>query len=139
MLDRSFDLAKDEKAFFEQTALYDYGKIFLNLGHLVVSLYDSMTKSDKHSIIKKYDIQEGLSSPELRNILLNNIEQIQADGILRLNEAYDASIVRYRSVISLMHHFFADMRQNPQKDTPFPQTALRFLRKEAMPASFSHR
>ena len=132
VLDRSFDLAKDEEAFFEQTALYDYGEILLNLGHLVVSLYDSMAEGDKHSIIKKYDIQEGLSPPELRNILLNNIEQIQADGILRLNEAYDASIVRYRSVISLMHHFFADMRQNPRKDTPFPQTRLRSLLEEAM-------
>lgn len=130
VLDQSFDLAKDEEAFFEETAFYDYGEILLNLGHLIVSFYNSCSEEDKRSVMKKYDIKESLKPPEVRNILLNNIEQIQADGTLRLDECYVASMVKYRSIISLMHSFFSDMRINPKKDTPFPQAKLRSLLEE---------
>ncbi|MGB3295859.1 MAG: hypothetical protein WBB01_22985, partial [Phormidesmis sp.] len=131
VLDRSFDLVKDEEVFFEQNTFYDYGEILLNLGHLIVSFYDSCPENDRRDMMRQYGIKERSAPPEVRSILLNNIEQIQVNGTMRLNEGYVDSMVKYRSIISLMHNFFSDMRTNPRKDTPFPQTKLRALLKEA--------
>ncbi|NJL87356.1 MAG: hypothetical protein HC886_17465 [Leptolyngbyaceae cyanobacterium SM1_1_3] len=130
VLNRSFALTKDEETFFEQNVFYDYGEILLNLGHLVVSLYDSCSESDKGRVVKKFNLKKDLTPPELRSILLNNIEQIQADGMMHLDECYVASMVKYRSIVVLMHNFFSDMRRNPKKDTPFPQAKLRSLLEE---------
>ena len=43
---------------------------------------------------------------QLRSILLDNIEQIQSDGLMKLNDFYVVSIVKYRSIIALMQNFF---------------------------------
>jgi hypothetical protein len=59
--------------------------------------------------VEKYGIKEGLQPYQLRSILLDNIEQIHADGVMKLDEFYVASIVKYRSIIALMQDFFSDM------------------------------
>ena len=130
VLDRSFALAPEEEAFYEQNLSYDYAEILLNLGHMIVLLYDSCSEDDKCRINHAYSIQEGLKPYELRAILLNNIEQIQADGTMPLDQSYVASIVKYRDIIALMHTFFADMRMNSRKDTIFPEAKLRSLLEE---------
>lgn len=131
VLDRSFDLSKEEEAFYDQNLDYDYAEILLNLAHMVVLLYDSCSKNDQRKIKQTYGIQEGLKPHELRSALLNNIEHIQADGMMLLDRSYVASIVKYRDIISLIHTFFADMRMNSRKDTSFPQAKLRSLLEEA--------
>ncbi|MBD0301956.1 MAG: hypothetical protein ICV85_07165, partial [Tolypothrix sp. T3-bin4] len=80
VLDKSFALTKDEEFFFEQNIFYDYGEVLRNLGHLIRSSYDLCSKNDKRRIMEKYGIKEGLKPYELRSILLDNIEQIHADG-----------------------------------------------------------
>ncbi len=130
VLDKSFTLTKDEESFFEQNTFYDYGEVLRNLGHLIQSPYDSCSKNDKCKIIEKYGIKEGLKPYELRSILLDNIEQIHADGIMKLDEFYVASIVKYRSIIALMQGFFAEMWENNKKDTKLRHAELRLLLKE---------
>lgn len=130
VLDKSFTLTKDEEFFFEQNTFYDYGEILRNLGHLIHSSYDLCSENDKRTIVEKYGIKEDLKPYELRSILLDNIEQIHADGVMKLDDFYVASIIKYRSIIALMQNFFADMWRNNNKDTKLPHTKLRQLLNE---------
>jgi hypothetical protein len=130
VLDKNFALTKEEEAFFEQNIFYDYGEVLRNLRHLMRWSYDRCSEIDKSRIIEKYDIKAGLQPHELVSILFDNIELIQADGDIQLNEFYVASIVKYRSIIMLMHEFFAQMWGNQQKDTKLPHVELELLLKE---------
>ncbi|MDZ8221734.1 MULTISPECIES: hypothetical protein [unclassified Nostoc] len=130
VLDKSFTLTTDEEFFFKQNTFYDYGEVLRNLGHLIRSSYDLCSKNDKRKIMEKYGIKEGLKPYELRSILLDNIEQIHADGVMKLDEFYVASIVKYRSIIALMQDFFSDMWENNNKDTKLPHAELQLLLKE---------
>ncbi|WGV27593.1 hypothetical protein [Halotia branconii] len=130
VLDKSFTLTKDEKSFFKQNIFYDYGEILRNLSHLIQPSYDSCLENDKRQIIETFKIKEGLKPYELRSILLDNIEQIHADEIMKLDEFYVASIIKYRRIITLMQNFFADMWENNQKDTKLCHAELRLLLKE---------
>jgi hypothetical protein len=130
VLDKSFALSSDEESFFEQNAFYDCGEVLRNLGQLISSPYDSCSENDKRRIMEKYGIKSGLKPYQQRSILLDNIEQIYADGDMKLDEFYVASIVKYRSIIALMQDFFADMWENNKKDTRFPHAELQRLLKE---------
>lgn len=129
-LDKSFVLTEEETIFFEQNSLYDYGEVLRNLGQLIRSPYNACSESDKYRIMKKYGIKDGLRPYEVGAILLDNIQQIQADGDMVLDEFYVSSIVKYRAIIALMQDFFAAMWENDQKDTPFPHAKLRLLLNE---------
>ncbi|MBW4635639.1 MAG: hypothetical protein KME30_28280 [Iphinoe sp. HA4291-MV1] len=130
VLDKSFTLTKDEESFFKQNTFYDYGEVLRNLGHLIRPSYDSCSENDKRRIIEKYGIKEGLQPYEVGSILLDNIEQIHADEIMKLDDFYVASIVKYRSIIALMQDFFSDIWGNNKKDTKLPHAKLRLLLKE---------
>jgi hypothetical protein len=130
VLDKSFMLTKDEESFFKQNTIYDYGEVLRNLGHLIRSPYDSCSENDKRRIMEKYAIREGLKRHELGSILLDNIEQIHADRDMNLDKFYVASIVKYRSIITLMQDFFSDMWGNDNKDTKFCYVKLGLLLKE---------
>ncbi|MEH2361968.1 hypothetical protein [Nostoc sp.] len=130
VLDKSFTLTKDEESFFKQNTFYDYGEILRNLGHLIRASYDLCSENDKRMIMEKYGIKEGLKPYELRSILLDNIQQIHADGVMKLDKFYVASIVKYRSIIALMQDFFSDMWENNNKDTKLRHAELRLLLKE---------
>ncbi|WP_414583293.1 hypothetical protein [Scytonema sp. PCC 10023] len=130
VLDKSFTLTKDEESFSKQNTFYDYGEVLRNLGHLIEPSYDSCSENDKRRIMEKYGIKEGLQPYELRSILLDNIEQIYADEVMKLDEFYVASIIKYRSIIALMQDFFSDMWGNNNKDTKLDHAKLRLLLKE---------
>lgn len=130
VMDRSFTLAKDEQIFFEQNTFYDYGEILRNLGHLVRSPYYVRSEQDRCKIMEKYGIKAGLQPYEVGALLLDHIEQIQADGDLKLDEFYVACIVKYRRIIALMQSFFTEMWGNDRKDTKLPHTELQGLLEE---------
>ncbi|MGI2906445.1 hypothetical protein [Tolypothrix sp. VBCCA 56010] len=130
VLDKSFVLTSDEESFFEQNTFYDYGEVLRNWGHLIRWSYDSCSENDKRRIMEKYGIKEGLQLYEVGSILLDNIEQIHADGVMKLDEFYVASIVKYRSIIALMQDFFTHMWGNKKKDTKLDRAKLRLLLKE---------
>ena len=140
VLDKSFALTSYEESFFKQNTFYDYGEVLRNLGHLIRWSYDSCSENDKRRIMEKYGIKEGLQPYELRSILLDNIEQIHADGIMKLDDFYVASIVKYCSIIALMQDFFSDMWGNNKKDTKLDHAKLRLLLKETgfLPGAESH-
>jgi hypothetical protein len=138
VLDKSFALTNDEESFFEENIFYDCGEILRNLGHLISAAYNLCSEKDKRIIMQKYGIQEGLKHYQLRFILLDNIEQIHTDKIMELDEYYVASIVKYRSIITLMQDFFTQMwdihhqkdTKLHQKDTKLPHIQLSHLLQE---------
>jgi hypothetical protein len=127
VLDRSFSLTKAEEDFFAQHIFYDYGVILSSLGAVASSLYGLCPEPDRLKINAKYSIPTDLQPPEIRSMLLNNIEQIHADKIIQLDHAYVSAIVKYRGAIALMQDFFTQMRSNQQKNTRFPDTELQVL------------
>ncbi|AFZ60328.1 hypothetical protein H6G54_14790 [Anabaena cylindrica FACHB-243] len=130
VLDKSFMLTPHEEYFFEQNTFYDYGEILRNIGHLIRLPYDLCSENDKHRIMKKYSIKKDCKFYELGSILLDNIEQIHADGDIKLDEFYVANIVKYRGIIALMQEFFSQMWKNNNKDTKLCHTELGLLLKE---------
>jgi hypothetical protein len=130
VLDRNFELTKEEEAFFDRNIFYDYGEVLRNLRHLLRWSYDRCSEIDKRRILEKYGIEEGLPPHELVSILLDNIELIQTDRDIPLDDFYVASIIKYRSIIILMQEFFTNMWGNRQKDTKLPHIELERLLKE---------
>jgi serine/threonine protein kinase len=132
VLDRSFALSSEEMSFLEENRFYDYGEVLRNLGHLIRGWYNSCSQEDKFRIIEKYGIDQSWESYRLGKVLLDNIEGIYADGDinLALDKFYVDSIVKYRSIITLIQNFFVEIRRNNRKDTQFPDLELRLLLKD---------
>jgi hypothetical protein len=130
VLDRSFSLTKEEEDFFAQHVFYDYGVILSSLGAVVSSLYGLCPESDRLKIQKKYSITAELKPPEIRFILLNNIEQIHTDGMIKLDDTYVSAIIKYRIAIALMQDFLTQIRSDQQKNTRFPDIKLQMLLQE---------
>jgi hypothetical protein len=127
VLDQSFSLTKEEEDFFAQHVFYDYGVILSSLGAVISSLYGLCPEPDRLKIQKKYSITAELKPPEIRLILLNNIEQIHTDGMIKLDDTYVSAIIKYRSAIALMQDFFTQIRSDQQKNTRFPDIKLQML------------
>ncbi|MEH2291010.1 MAG: hypothetical protein V7K79_26995 [Nostoc sp.] len=57
-------------------------------------------------------------------------KSILADGVIKSDELYVASIVKYRSIIALMQDFFSDMWAKNNKDMKLRHAEPRLLLKE---------
>jgi len=130
VLDKSFALTIEEASFFKQHTFYDYGEVLSCINFLILSAYEARTEDDKHTLKEKYGITEDVQHHELVPILLNNIEEVHADGIMKLHADCVASVIQYRSVMALMHDFFSNISRNNQKDTKFHHAKLRRRLKE---------
>lgn len=131
VLDKGFVLAEDEATFFRANTHYDYGVILECLGGLVYNTYEALPESDQHRIGEKYGMAQGIDGYKRMSVFLDHIEEIHADGVLKLDQRAVTRVVRYRSIIALMQDFLADLSRNDKKDTKFPHTQLRRLLKEA--------
>ncbi len=130
VLDKRFSLTEEEGLFLKQHTYYDYGEVLGSLGFFHYEVYNSQSENDKQKVRERYGIADGTHPAELVPILLNNIEEIQADGLMKLDKRYIAAIVRYRSIIMLFSDFFVGMRRDKTKGTRFPHAKLVKLLKE---------
>jgi len=131
VLDRRFDLTPDEALFLKQNNYYDYGEVFASVGFLLYEIYDALPDEDKRTLMSKYGLVDGMYGAEKMLILLHNIEQIIADGVMRLDKSYIALVIKYRAIIALFVDFFVRMRRNQHKNTTFPHAKLVRLLKES--------
>lgn len=131
VLDRHFSLQENEVAFFNQHIDYDYAQAISNLIFPIYDRYEALPAETQQALRTKYGVpEEGNQFYKLLSMLLENIEELQASGLINLPEIYLAQVIRYRAILALMGDFFSAMWHNPQKDTPFPQEALRRIRNE---------
>jgi hypothetical protein len=130
VLDKRFALSPDEALLLKQHSYYDYGVIFGSVGFMLYSVYDALPDDTKRTIMERYGIADDTFSAEKMSILIKNIEEILAQGIMELDKSYATILVKYRNLIVLFIDFFVSMRRNNQKDTRFPHAKLRRLLKE---------
>lgn len=127
VLDQSFALSEHERDFFEAHRLYDYGEVFRNIGHVVQWHYDACSQPTKHSIMTMCGISDSTDRYKLTTLLLKNLGQVHAVGMMGFDASWVAVIVKHRSVILLMRNFFFDIWRNAKKDTKFPHEILQQL------------
>jgi len=130
VLDKRFTLTQDEALFLKQNTYYDYGEILGSVGFLLYDIYDTLPDDDKHRVLEKYQFSDGTYTAERMSVILQNIEEVVADGIMKPDKEYVAAILKYRSIIVLFIDFFVRMRRNSQKNTKFPHAKLTSLLKE---------
>lgn len=115
-LDRSFALTEEETAFFEAHTHYDYGVVLWCLAFLIYRTYEALPESGQQHLREKYGMQEGHQD----HFLLDNIEAIQSDGVMKIDENYLTCLLKCRDTIALMHDFYSAIRHDDKKATPFP-------------------
>jgi hypothetical protein len=130
VLDKRFALSPEEAQFLKQHAYYDYSAIFGSVGFMLYSMYDALSDDTKRTIMEKYGVADDMFAAEKVSILIKNIEEILAEGLLELDESYATILVKYRNLTVLFIDFFVSMRRNNQKNTKFPHAKLRRLLKE---------
>ncbi|MCA1596179.1 MAG: hypothetical protein LC772_07110 [Chloroflexi bacterium] len=94
VLDHNFALSNREQLFFQQNTHYDYALVLNCLHFTVDSAYSRLSEADKKSAGVQYGIPEGAEFRERTTLLLENIEQVQADGILKLAVPYSRSVTK---------------------------------------------
>jgi serine/threonine protein kinase len=124
VLDQSFDLSDEEKAFFIAHTDYDYGEVLEGLESLIYDAYASLPVEERQAM-RRFGIDANSSDQQIVSILRNNVEALSADGVLKLDPVYVTNLVKYRDAIKLVSDFFAELADNPAKDTEFPQADLR--------------
>ena len=126
-LDKRFDLSETERAFFRENTHYDYGEYLLCLGEHLLSVYRGLTETKKKKVMQKYGLEDETQCPKDFIILLENINEIYAEGLMKLDKNYVEAVIKYRAIIVLMVEFFADMQQNNKKGTKYSHAKLRRL------------
>lgn len=128
VLDRSFALRPDEKLFFDQHNHYDYGQAISNLFIPIYDIYQALSATKQQQVRAEIGLQKGQESfYPLITALFEQIERLEESRLVTVPQIYSDSVVKYRAIIRLMIAFYQAMRQNPQKDAPFPNAALQGL------------
>ena len=124
VLDKNYLQTDSEKEFFSKHIYYDYGEIIASLIFIALRSYDSLSDESKTMFCEKYGIQNKDDNRAILTTVLKNIDDISASGILKLEDAYCACLVKYRKIILLIDGFFTSMHGNNAKDTEFPSEEL---------------
>lgn len=130
VLDKRFELGDSERAFFNRNTHYDYGEVLTGLGWLLRFRFDDLSEAKKKKVNQKYGMDENTPLPQRYATLLANIQNLYEDGLMQLDKPLVDAILKYRNIILLMLKFFANMRQNPKKDTKFQNSKLKGLLEE---------
>lgn len=127
LLDSRFHLSDDEQTFLHRHMDYDYGELIWSVGAVMYYMLASLPA-------RRRDALRRGGRMDTVTTMVENVDNIFADGRLGIDEAYVAAAHRYREVIELMSEFFTAMRSGPRKDVPFPSTRLhRLLRRIGPP------
>jgi hypothetical protein len=130
VLDKRFHLSLAEQQFFTLHSYYDYANVLWSLLSPLVLTYRALPDATRDLIFAKYGISPaaGFEAPILT--LLDNLDDLKACGLLKLDKTLVAYLARYRSVIAFMSDFYLSMRKNDAKDTPFDHATLHRLLKQ---------
>ncbi len=131
VLDKRFDLGETERAFFRKHTCFDYGVFLSCFGGYILSVYQNLANTKKKKVTQKYALKDDMPYSETLSILLENINEIYTDGLMRLHKNYIETASKYRAIIVLMFEFFVDMRQNDRKDARYSYMKLKRLLEEA--------
>ena len=127
VLDRNFDLSAAERTFFKRNNFYDYGELLYSVGTHVTDVYEALSDKKKKKIMSLLGLVDDKNDLELLIFLLDKIEVLSADNMLKLEKNFVETIIKYREIISMMSLFYKEMHSNDKKDTKFRNTKLKRL------------
>jgi len=106
---------------------YDEAEFMLGIGAYLYPLYRNLAPRVSAALQARYGIAEEMSYWDLVALLVANVEEIRSRRWMRLPDRYVSEVVRYRDVILTMLGFYAALRSNDRKDTPYPERRLKAL------------
>jgi serine/threonine protein kinase len=130
VLDKGFTLDPAQKAFFGKHLDYDDAEFLVCIASYLFSLYWHLKPAAKSKLMRRYGFSEETGYYEVVPILLDNVETLQAERLLKLDDNYVAEVIRYRNLSRLMHEFFSRLQKSNQKDAPYPRLKIRQMLQE---------
>lgn len=131
VLDRSFQLSRDERAFFDRNTHYDYGQFLFIAFRYLVRKYEKLLARKKEQIRERYGFSESLGRWKISSALRDNLEDIHASGALRLEADYVQTVIKYRKIATLISAFYTSMFAGSKKNTRHDNPTLKRLLKKA--------
>lgn len=127
-LDWDFDLCANERAFFEQNTLFDFGIFLKSLAFYVITQFVKLPEQLKEKISVEFNLsgKDPLTSRD-KSRLIKEIESLAASGSLPIEQNFVDTVLEYHDIILLMQEFIGDMLENDEKDTIYDPEHLRIL------------
>jgi hypothetical protein len=127
VLDRSFDLSRRERDFFAKHRYYSYGQFLCPLADHIYTRFRNLSDSRRQQLVILCDLADDIKNRDSKIVLAENVERIDATGLLRLDPRYVETLTNGRKVIRFMREFQSKQHQNRRKNTEYSQAALRRL------------
>jgi hypothetical protein len=131
VLDKNFNLSREEQAFYRRHTEYDFAEFLSGVGGHLHSIYRRLPARHRKRVMKRFEIAEKTPYWELITRLLERIEEIHEEGLMPLDPYYVEQVLRHRSLMLLMVNFYARMGSSDKKDAPYPHAKIRRLLKES--------
>ena len=109
VLDEAFDLSIEERTFFENNRLYDYGELLYSFVYQLGIMFDNLTEDKKEEIAAKIGLTKEMTQQSRLSYLLDHIELLAKDEMMALDERYVDMLIKYTEVNRLIDIFFEDM------------------------------
>ena len=118
-LDRCFDLAADEQAFFERHRYYDQAQIIGSLGYVLWQYLGSQKTDAARAACERLGLQADrpLSVASLHKAL----QLLKGEHPLQLPPELVRLLLKHEEVLLTLGHFFDELRQDSSKMTPWPE------------------
>lgn len=126
LMDKAFELDDSEKMLFKTHRQYDYAQIILEMATQHFSVFHHLSPRQREVLIEslaKYGVDKSLGEKRCREIILNNLPQMEADGVFNVSQEQLAFNRKFADVVTLADHFFNDIRQD--KLTKFKHKTLK--------------
>ena len=127
VLDKSFELTVDEIAFFAANSAYDFGQVLCSISYLIESQIESLAESERKRVQEKYGFDDQTPGIDRLEILFDNLDELQVNGIVTLDRGYLDCVVKYQHIIMLVRRFYSGLQRNNRKDNVFPNDELKSL------------
>lgn len=118
VLDQSFTLSEEERAFFDRNALYDYARCVSGLDYFLQHWYGRLSEEARAELCGRFGVAFGAGPREEARALVGHVEELGLDA------GYTAAVVRLREAFVLVSGFYSALQKNPRKDTLFPGVEL---------------
>lgn len=129
--DRAFGLSDREREFLDRHAHYDFGEAIYSVGNALLGRLFPLPEAERDDVLARLRPERPGDPDSVVDALVTNASALASDGVLGLSAELAEVVDRYRPVILFMSSFFAAMRANRRKNTPFDDAQLARLLSDA--------
>lgn len=126
--DKSFELSERERVLLRENRYYDCGEFLCNFIDYAQYLINKLPAKKQDNLKSEYGLDDDALPRSTRTAtLLDSLEQICADGWLKLPRTYLDVVAKHRDAILIMEGFFERMWGTNRKNYAYDRTRLRRL------------